>query len=55
LAGIEPRYEGRAVCDPVAEVTLKLACNPKAAITALAVFSCAAEARKVPRKIACVD
>ena len=29
--------------------------QPNVAITALAVFSCAAEDRKVPRKIACVD
>jgi hypothetical protein len=53
--GIEPRNEGRASCDPAAEVALKLACNPKVAITALAVFSCAAEDCKVARKIACVD
>jgi hypothetical protein len=53
--GIEPRNEGRAAGDPAAEVALKLACNPKVAITALTVFSCAAEDRKVPRKIACVD
>jgi len=55
LVGIEPRNEGRASCDPAAEVALKLACNPKVAMTALAVFSCAAEDCKVPRKIACVD